>query len=388
VPPSSDFVSLAPNCFLKELEEPYIYNAATDDLYEVNGEALEFLKQCDGSRRLGELIWKAEFVDYCLSEDLLKLSPHPHPHPLKVGTAPKPSLRYLELQLTARCNLRCHHCYLGEARSVDLPVDTALRVMEEFADMGGLRLLLSGGEPLLHPRFWEIHEALPGLGCRSILLTNGTLLDARVCRRLRVHQAQVSIDGLEAAHDALRGRGSFAMAVRAVQELRHAGRDVSVATMVQRANRDDFPRLKEMLQELGVSQWTVDVPCVTGHLEQNPDLALDYTEAAGYLKYGYGGGLYTSSPGYACGTHLCAVLPNGRVAKCGFYSDQTVGGVEKGLAVCWARIAPLRTADLGCRCPHLEECRGGCRYRAFLTGDPLGPDPVQCALRGVSVARS
>ncbi len=387
MPPPSDFVSLAPGCFLKEMEEPCIYNTATDDLYEVNGEAFGFLKRCDGSHRLGELDGEAEFVDYCLSEGLLELSPHPHHRQLRVGTAPRPSLRYLELQLTARCNLRCPHCYLGEAHSVDLPVDTALRVMEEFEDMGGLRLLLSGGEPLLHHRFWEINEALTGLGCRSILLTNGTLLDARACRRLRVHQAQVSIDGLEAAHDALRGRGSFARALRAVQELRDAGKEVSVATMVHRANRDDFPRLEETLQELGVSQWTVDVPCVTGHLKQNPGLALGYAEAAEYLKYGYGGGLYTSSPGYACGAHLCAVLPDGRVAKCGFYSHQAVGGVAEGLAVCWTRLGPLTTAELTCRCPYLEECRGGCRYRAFLSGDPLGPDPVQCALRGVSAAQ-
>ena len=83
-----------------------------------------------------------------------------------------PSLRYLELQLTSRCNLTCKHCYLGETTPLDLPAETILRICKEFERMQGLRLLLSGGEPMLHNDFWTLNDALSDFGLRSVLLSN------------------------------------------------------------------------------------------------------------------------------------------------------------------------------------------------------------------------
>jgi molybdenum cofactor biosynthesis enzyme MoaA len=103
-----------------------------------------------------------------------------------VGAGERPSLRYLLVHLTGRCNPRCAHCYSSEAGEADLPFDSLRRAFTEFEAGGGLRLLLSGGEPLLQPDFSRIDELLPSLEVRTVLLTNGTLLASALARRLHV----------------------------------------------------------------------------------------------------------------------------------------------------------------------------------------------------------
>jgi radical SAM protein with 4Fe4S-binding SPASM domain len=383
VPYQNKYLVLSPDCVLKRLEDPCVYNVTTDELYETNEEAFEFLKLCDGSYKIAGLKYEEDFVEWCLKEGLLKLTSRASKRDFSLENAPRPSLRYLEIQITARCNLKCRHCYLGEARQIDMPVSTALAAFEEFERMQGLRLLISGGEPLLHPDIWSINDLLPRFGFRSILMTNGTLVDRPTAEKLNVHEVQISLDGLEHSHDILRGRGTFNKAINAINELRRLGKDVSVATMVHAYNLNDFQELKALIEEMGIKEWNVDVPSTTGKLAENKELQVPYHEAAHLLEYSFGGGLYTSSPGYACGAHLCTVMPDGDVAKCGFFSKYPVGNIRDGLRSCWKRITHITLKELECRCSFIKDCRGGCRFRAMVEKDIYSPDPIQCYLRGV-----
>lgn len=379
----NSYLVLSPDCFLKQLEQPCVYNVRTDELYETNAKAFDFLNLCDGSRRVADLRFEKQFVAWCLKEGILSETSGEVRRKFILEPATHPSLRYLELQITSRCNLKCRHCYIGDARQIDLPTDKIMNVLEEFQKMQGLRLLISGGEPLLHPDFWSINDALPCFGFRSILLTNGTLIEKDIASRLKVHEIQVSIDGVGHSHDMLRGRGAFSKAVGSLRELVKTGKDVSVATMVHAGNLDDFPRLEALVKEIGVKEWNVDVPCAAGKLIEHKEFQLPYDKAAPFLSYGFGGGLYTSSPGYACGAHLCTVMPDGKVAKCGFFSDYSAGETGEGLRNCWKRIEHITLDQLECICDFKEECRGGCRFRALLEKGIYAPDPVQCYFRGV-----
>jgi radical SAM protein with 4Fe4S-binding SPASM domain len=382
----NDYLVLSPNCFLKHLEESYVYNIETDELYETNEEAFDFLQLCDGSRQVRDLRFERPFVSWCLEEGILTLTQERVERKFLLEKASQPSLRYLELQVTARCNFKCRHCYLGTAKPRDLPFEQIMGILQEFEQMQGLRLIISGGEPLLHPHFWTINDTLPHFGFRSILLTNGALIDNETAPRLKVHEIQVSLDGIGDSHDYLRGRGSFARAMSAISELRLLGKDVSVATMVHAKNLEDFPKLEILVKEMGIKEWNVDVPCAIGNLTKHRELQVPYSKAALFLQYSFGGGLYTSSPGYACGAHLCTVTPDGKVAKCGFFSDKPVGDVKAGLRNCWKRMKHIKIEELECQCQYKEECRGGCRFRALLEKDIYAPDPVQCYLRGVCKA--
>ena len=71
-----------------------------------------------------------------------------------------------------------------------------------------------------------------------------------------------------------------------------------------------------------------------------------------------GGGLHSSEKNATCGAHLCAILANGHVAKCGLFSQDPVGTIDEGLRVCWERIPRIQLKELTCNCPEIGGMQG------------------------------
>jgi sulfatase maturation enzyme AslB (radical SAM superfamily) len=201
MPSENRFIVLTPHSALKNLEEPSLYDIETDELYELNTDAYRFLLKISQGENPSIQGEDEEFIRFCFSENLIAFLKTPHPCRVSLNPSPIPSLRYLEVQITDRCNLQCRHCYIGDGFHQDLSKEQIQRVLEEFEEIQGLRLLLSGGEPLLHPFFWEINDILRNHAFRSVLLSNGTLITEEVAKRLRVHEVQISLDGMEEGHD-------------------------------------------------------------------------------------------------------------------------------------------------------------------------------------------
>lgn len=362
---------------LKWLETPYVYNIKEDELYELDNESFKFLKKCQTGN--GCSAEESEFTNYCIKEGILITEKNLLKRP-PVIKSPKPSLRYLELQITDRCNLRCRHCYIGQKKDKELSLSQIRKVLSEFEEMQGLRVLITGGEPLIHSRFEEINEMLPRSFIRKILFTNGLLLSKKILTNLNVDEIQISIDGLENAHDSLRGKGTFKKTIGAVKNAINSGFEVSISTMAHPANLGDFDKMEALFRGLGIKDWAVDVPCISGKLEKHAKFQINPEEGGKYLGYGYGDVLHSSASGFACGLHLMSVMADGRAAKCTFYADRDAGNVKDGLRECWQKIRPIKLSELKCECEHIEICRGGCRYRAELLGDPMGKDLYRCAL--------
>ena len=200
----------------------------------------------------------------------------------------------------------------------------------------------------------------------------------------RFHQVQISLDGLEAGHDALRGKGSFKRAAAGIKELRGAGVPVSVGTMVHDHNLDEFHGLSQFVRACGVEEWSIDVPCQAGRWTEassDPEMLAAMGER---IRYAYGGGFHGGARGLSCGSHLMTVAPDGTAAKCGFYFDRPAGNVKEGLTEVWSRIRHIPLAQLDCDCEQVDVCAGGCRYRAQVAaGSELAVDIVQCYARGV-----
>ena len=295
MPSGNKFLILTPHAVLKNLEEPCLYDIENDELYELSADAYQFLLAiCQGEnppvREEDE-----EFIRFCLSENLIALSETLLRRKMSLNPSPTPSLRYLELQITDRCNLQCRHCYIGEGSHQDLSLKQIQRALVEFEEIQGLRLLLSGGEPLLHPDFWEINEILRNHAFRSVLLSNGTLITQEVAKKLRIHEVQISLDGMKEGHESLRGKGTFEKTLIVIDYLQEANIRVSVATMIHRKNLSEFDRLASLLQSKKIKEWNVDVPCVEGRLKTNQNFWLSPSEASPFLSYGYGGGFHGST---------------------------------------------------------------------------------------------
>ncbi len=371
---------LSANVALKHLELPSVYHIRHDELYELDAESFAVLREC--STKMGCEIADSDFLSYCIEEGVLTTSKSASSHP-PVQQSPTPSLRYLELQITDRCNLTCRHCYIGDTVSNELTLQQIHGICSEFEELQGLRLLVTGGEPLMHRSFDEINKVLSSFAFRKVLFTNGLLLTDRILKDLNVEEIQISIDGMEQGHDSLRGTGTFRKALDALRKARQAGFDVSVSTMVHADNLPEFNAMDSLFRETGVKDWTVDVPCVTGRLAGNPALQITPETGGKYLSYGFGEGLHGGESGYGCGLHLMAVMADGKAAKCTFYGDRSVGMIDEGLRTCWERISPVRISDLSCDCAFIDSCRGGCRYRAELCGDRFGKDLYRCCFHDI-----
>lgn len=380
------YLALGEGFFLKSLEKPCVYDVGGDELYELSEPAMELLSRCDGTRTVEQLAPEPEFLSYCLDEGVVVALERPRRRVVEVGRNETPSLRYLMVEVTDRCNLRCRHCYLGNAGTNDLEWEAARRVLDDFDDMGGLRLMVTGGEPLLYPHFELLNRELAGRSYRGVLITNGTLLGGFDLRGLNFREIQFSLDGLEEGHDYVRGEGSFARTAASLRRALEAGVDVSVATVIHSRNLGELERLGETLYGMGVAAWTLEYPVEWGRMKENRELLPAAEIAAPFFEMEWGWGAHEGAPGYACGAHLANVEPGGRLVKCGYYRKLCGGGAaaEGGLRRAWMDLPKMRLEGVCAGCALLEECGGGCRFRAELMAGPGGPDPLMCARHGVS----
>ncbi|TAN44275.1 MAG: radical SAM protein [Nitrospirae bacterium] len=376
---------LSETCALKWLETPSVYNIKTDELYELDAKGFEFLKASALASGCDALDADPGFVDYCMSEGILKTGKvsFSRPGPVKSDV---PSLRYLELQITDRCNLKCRHCYLGSPQNRELSIGGIRRVLDDFYEMQGLRLLVTGGEPLMHSRFAVINDMLSGYLFRKILFTNGLMLDKAIIKGLNFDEIQFSIDGMERGHDALRGKGTYRILMARLNDALDTGIETSVATMVHSQNLDEFEEMSELFSKIRIKDWTVDTPCFSGNLKHNGSMLVSPEIAGRLMRYGFGSGLHGGGEGYGCGLHLAAVTPSGDICKCAFYTDRPAENIENGLRKGWALMKPTFIKDLECYgagCAHIDECRGGCRFRAELCGGRNSRDIYKCHEFGI-----
>ncbi len=374
---------LSPDACLKWLEIPSVYHLRTDELYELDEASFDFLARCSAPAGGGSD--DVKFIAYCLDEGLLVTEQVTRRRP-PVIKSPAPSLRYLELQITDRCNLRCSHCYIDqqtEESSHELGLGEINNILREFEALQGLRVMITGGEPLLHTDFEAINQMLPEFMVRKALFTNGLLLNRRILTGLHVDEIQVSIDGLQEAHDALRGAGTYARSMENIQLCLDKGFEVSISTMVHACNLDDFDRMEALFKNMGIRDWTVDVPCISGSFADSLQFQVSPETGGKYLKYGFGEGFHGGGEGFGCGLHLMSVMADGKVTKCSFYADRAVGSIHDGLRKCWKRIPPVMLNNLACDCSFLAACRGGCRYRAELLGNACGKDLYRCCCHDI-----
>ncbi|MFC1669601.1 radical SAM/SPASM domain-containing protein [Spirochaetota bacterium] len=374
----NSYLKLSPNVALKRLEEPYIYHMGRDELYEIDERAEKFMLTCDGSSTGAELTSDGEFVEFCIDEGLLEACAKPVPVNNIIDIAPRPSLRYLELQLLHKCNIRCRHCYLGEQSGHIMELGDALKICREFASSGGLRLLISGGEPLLYPHLEELIHETSKLKIRRVILTNGTLINEDNISRLNVENIQFSLDGWEKGNDYLRGSGNFAKTIRGIDIAGKAGIPVSIASMIHSTNLNEFEQMEGFIKEIEATEWGIDIMCEAGLILDNTEIIPPLEDAVPLMRHAFGGGYHGSSDGYACGRHLMTVMPNCDAVKCGFYTDQVLGNARNGLINSWMKLSHIPLSKLECMdCDVIDECAGGCRFRA---SHRYAPDTVMCRL--------
>nr|WP_253647998.1 mycofactocin radical SAM maturase [Williamsia deligens] len=321
----------------------------------------------------------------------------------------------LTWELTYACNLACVHCLSssGKRDPRELSTEQCTAIIDELQRMQVFYVNIGGGEPTVRSDFWELVDYATAHQVGVKFSTNGLRITPEVAERLAASDyvdVQISLDGATAeVNDAVRGAGSFDMAVRALQNLADAGfRDAKISVVVTRHNVDQLDEFTDLADRFGAtlritrlrpSGRGADVWDDLHPLPEQQRALYDWLVARGdgvltgdsffHLSAFGDGGAGSALPGLnlcGAGRVVCLIDPVGDVYACPFaiHENFLAGNVlsDGGFRTVWQQSELFRelrepqSAGACASCNHYDSCRGGCMAAKFFTGLPLdGPDP-------------
>ncbi|MGR9044109.1 MAG: heme d1 biosynthesis radical SAM protein NirJ [Gammaproteobacteria bacterium] len=182
--------------------------------------------------------------------------------PTPIKPVRKPPAPVVIWNLIRRCNLACKHCY---TTSADINFPGELSTPEIYAVMDDLKafrvpvLILSGGEPLLHPDIFAISRRAKELGFYVALSSNGTRISKANIDEIAAIDYQyigVSLDGIKDTHDRFRRQeGSFDAALRGIRLCLDKAIKVGIRFTLTRDNAHDFPALLQLMDDNNIDKF-------------------------------------------------------------------------------------------------------------------------------------
>jgi radical SAM protein with 4Fe4S-binding SPASM domain len=171
---------------------------------------------------------------------------------------------YGAFEITHRCNLKCVHCYIPSSLRHEAPSQKLLELAEiyslldDIASEGCIWLLITGGEPLLHPNFREIYYYAKRKGFITTLFTNGTLLTAEIADLLAANRpflVEITLYGASPeTYERITGNGCwFEKVLRGVDLLIERKIRVRLKTMVLSLNVHELEDMKRIAAERNLS---------------------------------------------------------------------------------------------------------------------------------------
>jgi len=336
----------------------------------------------------------------------------------------RPPYFIFQWHITERCNWRCRHCYQDAAgKKRQLPLDRLVFIFKQYLHLikhlglcgpRATRISITGGEPLLHPDFFSLLEAMARLNNGRFflsLLSNGSLINLPVARRrkkLGGEAVQVSIEGEKKQNDRIRGEGAFEKTKRALGGLAEAGIAPCVSLTLTKGNISSIPAVIKFCERNAVKRLGVRrlVPIGTGKdLERTMPSPQQVKESYRYIETmaglykqrgleivrGCEEGIFSREAGRPIGAcaavegRCLVVLANGDVVPCrrlplklGSVLDDSLTDVYYN-AEALMQLRNLNNAHPSCQaCPSFDACLAGARWvSAAYFNNPFAPDP-QC----------
>ena len=319
----------------------------------------------------------------------------------------------LTWELTYACNLQCVHCLSSSGRRDprELTTEECEAVIDELQRMQVFYINIGGGEPTIRKDFWHLVRYAVDHGVGVKFSTNGSGIDAEVAEQLAESDyvdVQISIDGADAdTNDHVRGEGSFATAVQAMEHLQAAGFEgFKISVVMTRHNIPQVDEFKAMADHYGAQlrltrfrpsgrgadSWEALHPTDQQQRELYHWL-MDHPDVLTGDSFFHLSALGEALPGLnlcGAGRVVCLIDPVGDVYACPFVlHDEFRAGSEHdegGFKKVWQEsdlftvLREPQSAGACASCGHFDACQGGCMAAKFFTGIPLdGPDP-ECVL--------
>lgn len=186
--------------------------------------------------------------------------------------------RFVQIEPVGQCNLRCRMCPIqfrtdgapGQPRAF-MQFDVFCRLIDQFPD--ATELQLQGlGEPLLHPRFFDMVAYATQRGIQVSTNSNLTVMSeagARACIDSGLRTMHISLDGANAqTYQAIRIRARFERVLRNLRRLVHTKANMQSAlphlrlvAVAMRENLAELPELVRLAHEEGIDTVFVQHLC-------------------------------------------------------------------------------------------------------------------------------
>lgn len=203
-------------------------------------------------------------------------------------------VEHVYLELLARCNLRCMHCFMGGApeREERLEPEEVTALLEDFAAEGGRYVTLSGGEPLIYPEFAAVARKVTALGLHGTVITNGISLRPSMLALLDSlgFNLAVSLDGITpAVNKRIRGRVSAPVVAVIEQALERLGPERVILSFTPvKANLEELPVLFDFIEQKGIRRLNLSIYEEVGRAAQfAAELTLDAAQRRRLMEIVY-----------------------------------------------------------------------------------------------------
>lgn len=160
------------------------------------------------------------------------------------------SLPILALSVHSACNCRCVMCDIWKANAErrEISREELAGYLADIERLHVQRVMLTGGEPLLHRNLWALCEQLRRIGVRITLVTTGLLTGVHAADIARlIDTVVISLDGPAEVHDAIRRvKSGFAKIARGVMALRA---EATPPRLIARSviQRDNYAQLEQTI---------------------------------------------------------------------------------------------------------------------------------------------
>lgn len=321
-------------------------------------------------------------------------------------------------EITLRCNINCLHCGSSadiNTRPNELTTGEAFSLIEQLAELGCQRVVLSGGEPYMRKDWSALAQKVKQLGMECGIISNGYLISQDVIdvlKALKIDTLGFSLDASCAkTHDYIRGKdGVFDHLMWAIEELKKNKFIVSIVTTIHKGNIHELEDMKHLLLDKGVDYWQIQTANIRGRMPQEWALTdIDYYNVGAFIAQNRGRYKNIMSIVEAdCIGYFSKLTPlmamqnwtgcNAGMAAIGIESDGSIKGClsmqdksyvegnirEKSLREIWTnpdgfkynrRFDPANLDGICKDCKYGCICRGGCSEKSMSYTGKLHSSP-------------
>ena len=406
-----------------------IYDLNNGSFHRVTLEAGSYLKEINGLKPYSMMdIEEQEFIDHCSSIKLLDFLNTPSQQrqtQLNEVVKERRPVKFAWLELTSRCNQLCLHCFVGDQLNQfdNVSKDKLFEYIDILVEHGVKQLVISGGEPTIHPDFEEIIDYIGKTKCRISVLSNGShskipnYIDCFVRNDVVI---KIPLLGWEKSHDEMAGvNGCFEKTIINIKKLIQNNVDIQIGTTVTSINYDDIEKIRDFANSLEIELEVSPIYSI-GWATKNKDKLLNIpmdsvlkkckddkdkiiplnkknTTQNRPNKYPADPSDYESvnlneylTSSYECGQKIIAIQSNGNVTAClllredqhvmGNVNENSLSDIINGTAIPNSYSETMKLSNIkGCsQCEARFVCKaGGCPASSYaLAGSVMSKNPL------------